>query len=317
MSCLIRVYSCLSVFDTFKHETRISLFVSTLINTKHEFVKHEHGKPVSCSCRVIRVVFQIARSTQNPSISNMGSKNITMIRDLALDRDEYMIKVKIIRLWKLTKFSNPNHVYEINMILMDEEGSKIQCNVEAAFIPRLGKLLEEYATNVNTSEYPAELTELIDRKLAFKLVIGKFNTVKNVRYYNVEKLTSDTRIISQLETIEKKLSSEQKNENEMYNDTLTDPSSQETVNLKDDTSETGDNSSPLSKNINNNYIHTSVPKMHTNNPNLVLNELKRKRVDVYDVDAPESESATKTYVKSKSGSNAGIPIKLLIPKIEK
>ncbi|KAL4583917.1 hypothetical protein LXL04_008503 [Taraxacum kok-saghyz] len=46
---------CLSVFDTNKHETRISLFVSTRINTKHEFVKHEHGKPVSCSCRV-RVV---------------------------------------------------------------------------------------------------------------------------------------------------------------------------------------------------------------------------------------------------------------------
>ncbi|KAL4557466.1 hypothetical protein LXL04_035644 [Taraxacum kok-saghyz] len=62
MSCLIRVYSCLSVFDTNKHETRISLFVSTRINTKHEFVKHEHGKPVSCSCRVIRVVFQIARN---------------------------------------------------------------------------------------------------------------------------------------------------------------------------------------------------------------------------------------------------------------
>ncbi|KAL4586954.1 hypothetical protein LXL04_011602 [Taraxacum kok-saghyz] len=31
------------------------------------------------------------------------------------------------------------------MILMDEEGSKIQCNVEAAFIQRLGKLLEECA----------------------------------------------------------------------------------------------------------------------------------------------------------------------------
>ncbi|KAL4581713.1 hypothetical protein LXL04_006240 [Taraxacum kok-saghyz] len=81
--------------------------------------------------------------------ANMGSKTITMIRNLALDRDDYMIKVRIIRLWKLTKFSNPNHVYEIDMILIDEEGGKIQCNVEAAFIPRLGKLLEEYATNVD------------------------------------------------------------------------------------------------------------------------------------------------------------------------
>ncbi|KAL4555264.1 hypothetical protein LXL04_037879 [Taraxacum kok-saghyz] len=88
------------------------------------------------------------RSAEGSSalVSTWDQKNITMIRDLALDRDDYMIKVRIIRLWKLTKFSNPNHVYEIDMILMDEEGGKIQCNVEAAFIPRLGKLLEEYAT---------------------------------------------------------------------------------------------------------------------------------------------------------------------------
>ncbi|KAL4590890.1 hypothetical protein LXL04_003836 [Taraxacum kok-saghyz] len=49
----------------------------------------------------------------------MDSKRITLIRDLKLDRDDYMIKVIII--------------------------SKIQCNVEAAFIQRLGKFLQEYA----------------------------------------------------------------------------------------------------------------------------------------------------------------------------
>ncbi|KAL4583967.1 hypothetical protein LXL04_008555 [Taraxacum kok-saghyz] len=376
-----------------------------------------------------------------------------------------MRKVRIIRLWKLTKFSNSNNVYEINLILMDEDGGKIQCNVEVAFIPILGKLLEEYATvfierptiglnvgslknvdnehrlystiqlrlpdaliflalcmgfhlhhtmillitqcqkiqssvniigdvvnlfkdnntnptvhkklkinlevqdaegnkifvtlwegrpyvnntyrssklfindniddivtfkrkkkvqvvkatndeqgevvqkeetevfwcsecqnnvvsasprevseilnitgkeNVNTSEYPAELTDLIDKKFAFKLVVAK--------------LTPDTRIISQLEIIEKKLTTEQ-----------------------DDTSETGDNSTPISNNIKNNHLNTPGPNLNTNTLIPVLNELKRKPVDVYDVDAPESESATRTYVKS----NSGVPIKLLIPKIEK
>ncbi|KAL4587053.1 hypothetical protein LXL04_011703 [Taraxacum kok-saghyz] len=127
------------------------------------------------------------------------------------------------------------------------------------------------------------------------------------------KLIPDTRIISQLEIIENKLTTEQEVENETYNDTLTDPPSQETVNLKDDTPETGDNSTPISNNIKNNHLNTPGPKLNTNTLIPVLNELKRKPVDVYDVDAPESESATKTYVKS----NSGVPIKLLIPKIEK
>ncbi|KAL4556908.1 hypothetical protein LXL04_035074 [Taraxacum kok-saghyz] len=364
-----------------------------------------------------------------------------------------MIKVRFIRLWKLTKFSNPNHVYEIDMILMDEEGGKIQCNVEAAFIPRLGKLLEEYATvfierptiglnvgslkNVDNehrlystiqlrgntifvtlwecfakqmleyvsanqektrppretkptnpgtknmkeatistrsittkqdqqrphigkrderaclfpnhkrdmlkTQYPnhpkPEKTSLviilqfgrlnyymgrpyvnntyrssklfindnIDDIVTFKIkikvqvvkttndeqgeVVQKEETevfwcsecqnnvvsasprfILSVRVQGLvgvvtltlvdrevseilnitgrevwrAKLTPDTRIISQLEIIEKKLTTEQEVENEMYNDTLTDPPSQETVNLKDDTSETGDNSTPIS-----------------------------------------------------------------------
>ncbi|KAL4591263.1 hypothetical protein LXL04_004221 [Taraxacum kok-saghyz] len=75
----------------------------------------------------------------------MEAKKITMIKDLTLDRDDYTIKVRIIRLWKLNSYSNRNHVYEINMILMDEEGAKIQCNVEASFIQKLRNLLQEYA----------------------------------------------------------------------------------------------------------------------------------------------------------------------------
>ncbi|KAL4592690.1 hypothetical protein LXL04_005693 [Taraxacum kok-saghyz] len=75
----------------------------------------------------------------------MDSKKITLIKDLKLDRDDYMIKVRIIRMWKLTNFANRNNVFEIDMILMDGERGKIQCNVEAPFIQRLGKLLEEYA----------------------------------------------------------------------------------------------------------------------------------------------------------------------------
>nr|KAJ0208649.1 hypothetical protein LSAT_V11C400225870 [Lactuca sativa] len=59
-----------------------------------------------------------------------------MISDLALAKDDYMIKVRIIRLWKQIRM--------IGMILMDERGAKIECNVDRPFASLQGKTLEEY-----------------------------------------------------------------------------------------------------------------------------------------------------------------------------
>ncbi|KAL4586028.1 hypothetical protein LXL04_010658 [Taraxacum kok-saghyz] len=38
----------------------------------------------------------------------MASENITMLADLGLARDDYTIKVRIVRLWKQMNWSNPN-----------------------------------------------------------------------------------------------------------------------------------------------------------------------------------------------------------------
>ena len=51
----------------------------------------------------------------------MESKNITMLADLGLAKDDYTIKVRIVRLWKQMMWSNPNQVRQIGMLLMDEQ----------------------------------------------------------------------------------------------------------------------------------------------------------------------------------------------------
>ncbi|CAH1453205.1 unnamed protein product [Lactuca virosa] len=66
----------------------------------------------------------------------MENTNLTMISDLALAQDDYTIKVRVICLWKQIRM--------IGMILMDEMGSKIECNVHKPFASLQGKTLEEY-----------------------------------------------------------------------------------------------------------------------------------------------------------------------------
>ena len=53
--------------------------------------------------------------------SVMASNNITMLADLELARDDYTIKVRIVRLWKQMNWSNPTQVRQIGMLLMDEQ----------------------------------------------------------------------------------------------------------------------------------------------------------------------------------------------------
>nr|KAJ0189790.1 hypothetical protein LSAT_V11C800443620 [Lactuca sativa] len=73
----------------------------------------------------------------------MDPIEITMINDLGLSNDNYTIKVQIIRLWKQTTWSKPHETRKNVMILMDEEGNKIECTMDKTYVI-LGKALEEY-----------------------------------------------------------------------------------------------------------------------------------------------------------------------------
>ncbi|KAJ9541776.1 hypothetical protein OSB04_028282 [Centaurea solstitialis] len=75
----------------------------------------------------------------------MDEKNITLIDNLDIQKDDFTVKVRIIRLWSQPLFKDPQQLYSIKMILMDEEGSKIHANVLQKWISKFKKLLHEGA----------------------------------------------------------------------------------------------------------------------------------------------------------------------------
>ncbi|CAH1427778.1 unnamed protein product [Lactuca virosa] len=91
----------------------------------------------------IKSVQQSELAFQQPQ-KLMDPTEITMINDLGLSNDNYTIKVRIIRLWKQTIWAKPHETRQIGMILMDEEGNKIECTVDKSYVI-LGQTLEEYA----------------------------------------------------------------------------------------------------------------------------------------------------------------------------
>ncbi|KAJ9551086.1 hypothetical protein OSB04_015131 [Centaurea solstitialis] len=60
----------------------------------------------------------------------------TFIHNLDIQKDDFTVKVRIIRLWSQPLFKDPEQLYSIEMILMDEEGSKIHANVLQKWIPK-------------------------------------------------------------------------------------------------------------------------------------------------------------------------------------
>ncbi|KAL4556784.1 hypothetical protein LXL04_034944 [Taraxacum kok-saghyz] len=68
----------------------------------------------------------------------------SMIRDLDASKEEYTLKVRIIRLWNFTAWANPQDIRGIGMISLDEQGDKIEYNVGKPHNIKWQKVLEEY-----------------------------------------------------------------------------------------------------------------------------------------------------------------------------
>ncbi|XP_024964810.1 replication protein A 70 kDa DNA-binding subunit E-like [Cynara cardunculus var. scolymus] len=73
----------------------------------------------------------------------MATNNITFLEDLDIQKDDFTVKVRIVRLWKQPVFKNPDEIYSIEMILMVEQGTKIQANVLQKWVPKFRNLLQE------------------------------------------------------------------------------------------------------------------------------------------------------------------------------
>ncbi|KAI3720244.1 hypothetical protein L6452_21157 [Arctium lappa] len=94
-------------------------------------------------CDLVGFGVAIAIGSKNARI--MDGKNITLINDLDIQKDDFTVKVRIIRLWNLPMFKNPEQIFSIEMILMDEEGTKIHANVLQKWVSKFKILLHERA----------------------------------------------------------------------------------------------------------------------------------------------------------------------------
>ncbi|KAF5798177.1 putative nucleic acid-binding protein [Helianthus annuus] len=77
------------------------------------------------------------------NFSSMALNKVTLISDLDVLLESYKLKVKIIRLWKQTVRGNPKETYAIEMVLMDEQGNKIQAKVWKQCVSKFENLHEE------------------------------------------------------------------------------------------------------------------------------------------------------------------------------
>ncbi|CAI9261409.1 unnamed protein product [Lactuca saligna] len=166
----------------------------------------------------------------------------------------------------------------------------------------------------DTVAFPVEINELIGRKMAFKIIVRGFTAGrKYIRSYNISKISDDVDIISALEKLEKANHIEQ--DTESVNVVVSDFNSQDTIGFKGSASFVADNTpistfpNAISMTPSTNHDTTSLLSPTTN--------VKRKLVDVYDLEDTVCESSTKPS-KISIGIKATVAsTQLLIPKVEK
>ncbi|CAI9302298.1 unnamed protein product [Lactuca saligna] len=81
----------------------------------------------------------------------MVTPNVTFIADVDVLRDDLTLKVCVINLWKHMSFYNKDEIWSIELILLDEQGSKIQATVWKKFLYRFKNILKDGSTFYITS----------------------------------------------------------------------------------------------------------------------------------------------------------------------
>nr|KAJ0209027.1 hypothetical protein LSAT_V11C400213870 [Lactuca sativa] len=89
----------------------------------------------------------------------MAAGDFTLIRDLDVLKDIFTMKLRVIRLWTLDNYYNKNELFSIELILMGEEGNKIQGYVPKAYIYKFKKLLKEGEAFIIKSPNLAKMQE--------------------------------------------------------------------------------------------------------------------------------------------------------------
>ncbi|KAL2896541.1 Replication protein A 70 kDa DNA-binding subunit [Bienertia sinuspersici] len=58
------------------------------------------------------------------------------------------IKVRIIRLWEVPNYNNPNVVDSIELVLVDEKGSRIQASIRKTIMQRFSNMVKDGSCRV-------------------------------------------------------------------------------------------------------------------------------------------------------------------------
>ncbi|KAL2942787.1 Replication protein A 70 kDa DNA-binding subunit B [Bienertia sinuspersici] len=71
------------------------------------------------------------------------AQSINMINDLTPINENWKTKLRIIRLLEVPKYNNPNVVDSIELVLVDEKGSRIQASIRKTIMQRFSNMVKE------------------------------------------------------------------------------------------------------------------------------------------------------------------------------
>ncbi|KAJ0951696.1 putative replication protein A, OB [Helianthus annuus] len=85
-------------------------------------------------------------SSAAPLPSIIPPSEITFLKDLHPSRSEFTIKIRVLRAWNRMSFKNENEIYALEMLVVDEEGTRRQGTCLKTFLKKFGPLLQEGST---------------------------------------------------------------------------------------------------------------------------------------------------------------------------
>ncbi|XP_076952444.1 replication protein A 70 kDa DNA-binding subunit D-like [Bidens hawaiensis] len=195
----------------------------------------------------------------------------------------------------------------VSLTLFDRD-AKMLINKTAA------ELIDSQKQNeVENVGFPSELDCLLEKKFAFKVDVAEFNFRNSVEDYGINKLTDDTNILTELQ--KRQHSCLQTDSNSVsLGASMSEFQSSDSVSVK--ISDIGDNQTPNS-NVDGEDVANEQKGISTSSDD----KLKRKLVEVFEVDDQPSMSSTK--VKPKTCEEIGKTNEacdgatILTPKLEK
>ncbi|KAL4580717.1 hypothetical protein LXL04_016919 [Taraxacum kok-saghyz] len=243
--------------------------------------------------------------------------SISQPGDLLLDVNQYMFLCTKTKCQDKNFSAEPSFILKVRVqgmsgvVTLTMFERDVKCFLKMTAI----QLFENQKKTGNPGGFPIELYNLLEQKIAFKIIVKVSTFAPYTRYYNISKWTDDMEIIAELEKLEsKKTLSEQGEYEDSVSLSMTESASQFTVNLKDSDSFTDDNT-PISDKLDGTCTSplTKTSRSRLKSP---PKDAKRKLIEVYDLDELVGESATKPVDSSNTKTVLNVEQKLLIPKLE-